>query len=247
MSWQLPSGYGYYDSSRPVNPELGTARGLLYRALITQYQAGAISINQFREAVMTSWNYRELDQVYREIARRTADASRTAQETEQKPQMTEKKKSKEKELALRDAIITQLTPRAVIPDGVHVVSGTRTGDSAREETRDHLSVMFTRGFLSQDEFTARMNLVGEALTQPQLDVLTADLPAPEKAPPAAVPARLLTARSGAMAFIMVMAAFTATGALSVRAAASGHQYWTAVFPLDVIWLTLFLMSLRRAR
>jgi hypothetical protein len=94
--------------------------------------------------------------------------------------MTEK--NTKKEVTLHDASSTaNRVPSVTVPEQVHLTPGQRIGDSARERVREHLAAMFTDGFLNSDEFGARMNAVSPAMTQPDLDVLTCDLP---QAPPA---------------------------------------------------------------
>lgn len=53
----------------------------------------------------------------------------------------------------------------------------RIGDGDRDKTREHLSDMFSKGYLTEKEFHDRCDRVNAATTQGQLDKIVVDLPA----------------------------------------------------------------------
>jgi hypothetical protein len=145
-------------------------------------QAGVISAADTRSrdvlAQMHAWQEERLSS-------RTAHGMAAAVPVSPGKEMMKPGKEKGADMAIRTAVSTasRVVPAGRIPDGVHLVPGPkRIGDAAREAACDHLSHMFTGGYIPQEEFEARVNAVMEAVTQPELDLLVSDLPG--RRPPA---------------------------------------------------------------
>jgi hypothetical protein len=63
-----------------------------------------------------------------------------------------------------------------VPEGVHLVTGKRVGDSARNAAADRLDEAMAHGVITQEEWDARGSAALRAQTQPELDILVSDLP-----------------------------------------------------------------------
>jgi hypothetical protein len=69
-----------------------------------------------------------------------------------------------------------ITPeKSKVPPGVHILPQ-RVGDAQKERCLIRLGEAWTDGYLDLAEYEARLVAATAALTQPELDVLTSDLP-----------------------------------------------------------------------
>lgn len=64
-------------------------------------------------------------------------------------------------------------------DGTNIQVSQRVGDEEREWVSALLAVMYVRGYLTKDEFSARNDAALKAVTRPDLNRLIADLPKEE--------------------------------------------------------------------
>ena len=123
------------------------------------------------------------------------------------------------------------TPRVEDPDR----STLRVGDPYREHTATRLGVAFTLGYLSMDEYEARLGQAFGAQTAAELDGLTTDLPVAEirRRDPSRQAARRRAAERGLRVHLISYLAMSLLmiGIWLAVAVAAGSWYFWPIWPI----------------
>ena len=125
----------------------------------------------------------------------------------------------------------QSTPRVADPER----STRRVGDPERDQTAARLGVGFTLGYLSMDEYEARLGHAFSAQTAAELDRLTRDLPADEirRRDPRRQTGRLRAAQRGVRVhlFSYVALSLLMIGIWLAVGVGTGSWYFWPIWPI----------------